>query len=275
MEKVVLFGEKKNLVGVVSEPSQSQDKPFMIILNSGLVHRPGPFRMNTELSRFLAKHGYGSFRFDLSGVGDSERQAQDSMVYKDRNLSDIGEAIDFVKEMVKPNKIIIMGLCTGADLAHKAAVKFEAVSGAALLDGYGYPTAKFYVKRYGPILVSPKRIMGLFSRLLTRIFPKKSEADHASSESGTDAYYWVLPDKQDYIADMKSMQSSGKKHFYGYTSGVSEYYNYEDQFFDTFKSYDFVNDVTLKYYNYSDHTFVLHAQRWKLFDDLLGWLKEF
>ena len=71
MDKAFLFGEKQNLVGILSEPDnqrESNDKPLVLILNSGLVHRPGPLRVNKEFSLYLAEQGFASFRFDLSGI---------------------------------------------------------------------------------------------------------------------------------------------------------------------------------------------------------------
>ncbi len=281
MDKAFVFGERKNLIGILSQAGvqvDSQDKlsesrPLVLILNSGFVHRPGPFRMNREFSMFLADNGYSSFRFDLSGVGDSEKQAMDSMVYKERNLSDIGEALAFIKDTVRPSRIIIMGLCTGADLAHKAAVKYSEISGTVSLDGYGYPTPRFYLKRYGPVLLSPMRMFRVFFRLLLKLIPGVGTRE--VSESGVDAYYWILPDKKNYIADMESMHQAGKKHFYAYTGGVAEYYNYVDQFVDAFKAYAFKDDVQVSCFHYSDHTYILLSQRKQLFDKILKWLDVF
>ncbi len=276
MDKAFLFGEKQNLVGILSEPEseqQNQDRPLVLILNSGLVHRPGPLRMNKEFSLYLAEAGFASFRFDLSGIGDSEKLASNSQSFKDRNLQDVGEAIEFIKEKVAPAKIIVMGLCTGADLAHRAAVKYEDITGSILLDGYGYPTRRFYIKRYAPILASPKRMLGLIGRIMMKFLPVGRKS--GSGESGADAYYWELPDKQDYIDDMESLHNKGNKHLYIYTSGVREYYNYAQQFVDTFNSHAFCSDVEVEYFAYSDHIYALLEQRNKAFLAMTNWIKRF
>jgi len=276
MDKAFLFGEKQNLVGILSEPDnqqQNQDNPLILILNSGLVHRPGPLRMNKEFSIYLAEQGFSSFRFDLSGIGDSEKLASNKQSFKDRNLSDVGEAIEFIKDKVSPAKIIVMGLCTGADLAHRAAVQYDDISGSILLDGYGYPTKNFYIKRYLPILTSPKRIFNLIGRVIKKLLPQNNK--ETSSESGADAYYWELPEKQDYIAQMQSLHKKGCKHLYVYTSGVREYYNYKEQFVDTFKDYEFCTDVDVNYFSYADHIYVLLEQRKQLFESTLDWIKRF
>jgi len=166
-----------------------------------------------------------------------------------------------------------MGLCTGADLAHQAAVLYDDISGTILLDGYGYPTQRFYMKRYGPILYSPKRMFSVLGKVVSKFFPKNNT--YESDESGADAYYWVLPDKKDYIADMEKLRIAGKKHFYAYTAGVGDYYNYENQFEDLFKNQKFKDTVQVHYFKYSDHTYILHSQRKKLFDNILNWLERF
>ncbi len=276
MDKAFVFGEKQNLIGILTEPDgeqQSKDCPLILILNSGLVHRPGPLRMNKEFSLFLAEQGFASFRFDLSGIGDSEKKASNSQSFKDRNMSDVGEAIEFIKEKVSPSKIIVMGLCTGADLAHRAAVVYDGIAGTILLDGYGYPTKNFYIKRYLPILTSPKRLFNIIGRIFSRIMSAGKST--SSSESGADAYYWELPDKQDYITDMEMLHKKGNKHLYVYTSGVREYYNYKQQFADTFGEYSFCADVEVDYFAYADHIYVLLEQRKQLFNSIVDWIKRF
>lgn len=274
MDKAFLFGEKKNLMGILSVPDGDiSNKPLVLILNSGLVHRPGPFRMNKEFSYILSEHGFCSFRFDLSGIGDSEKQKMDSMLSSDRNLSDVGEAISFIKEKVNPSNIIVMGLCTGADLAHRSAVKYQDISGTIQLDSYGYPTRNFYIKRYGAIFINPKRVINLLRRVLLKFVPSKSGLE--SSESGADAYYWQLPEKRSYIADMELMHENGKKHLLAYTSGVRDYYNYKNQFLDSFGNHSFSSNVQIEYFNYADHLYILHKQRDALFNAMLKWVENF
>ena len=39
----------------------------VVMLNAGLIHRVGPFRMNIELAERLARRGIDLFRFDAVG----------------------------------------------------------------------------------------------------------------------------------------------------------------------------------------------------------------
>ena len=61
MEKTCLFGEQNNLLGILSEPDRcvaDKNSPIVLILNSGLVHHTGPFRMSVDIARLLASKGF-------------------------------------------------------------------------------------------------------------------------------------------------------------------------------------------------------------------------
>ena len=272
VEKTFLFGKNRNLIGILSQPSENNisERPVVLILNAGLVHRPGPFRINTELSREIMKEGYTVLRFDQSGIGDSEKIPQDRRTYAERNLDDVGEALDCIKEKCGDKKVIVIGLCTGADYAHKAASKYDVITGAVLLDGYGYPTTKFYIKRYLPILFAPKRIFNLLLKLLSKVLPFIK----TTGENGVEAYFWELPPKNSYIEDMERLSKNNTRHLYVYTGGVIEYYNYENQFHDAFKEHDFRKTVDVIYNGASDHTYILQSHRMKLFKDIKNWINK-
>jgi len=265
MNKVCIFGAQSNLVGIYSHADDSNaDKPVILILNAGLVHRPGPFRINTELTQHLNKNGYDVFRFDLSGIGDSDKPAQDSRTYEQRNIDDIGEAIQYLDEQQKDRKIIIIGLCTGADHAHKAAVSFPQISGTVLLDGYGYPTNKFIRSRYLPVLFNPLRLIrAIFNKIIDKFSP-----DNNDDES----YFWILPDRNDYIDDLNALHTRGVKQLYIFSGGVRDYYDYEEQFADGFSDYNFVNDIEVHHIKSTDHTYIILAERKQLFDRISHWL---
>ena len=57
--------------GLVSLPPGGRSSVAVVLLNAGLIHRSGPFRLYTRLARKLAKSGYIVLRFDLPGIGDA------------------------------------------------------------------------------------------------------------------------------------------------------------------------------------------------------------
>ncbi len=273
-EKIIIMGEKKNLVGILSDAENSGgacSRPSVLFLNSGLVHRPGPFRMNVDLSRQLASIGFDVLRMDISGVGDSEIPANDSRSYEQRNLDDIGEGIRYLAAQ-NTHGVIVMGLCTGADHAHKAASKYSEVVGTILFDAYGYPTLKFYLKRYGPILFSPKRVINIVIKVLKKIF--RVSTSTSSSGGGADAYFWKLPPEQDYMKDMENLDKRNVKQCYIYSGGVSDYYNYKDQFKDKFGSSPIARGITVKYHEQADHIYSLRKDREKMFEEVKSWISK-
>ena len=84
-EQAVLFGKTRSLAGVVTDPPKSTEdrkRPAIVLLNSGLVHKVGPNRLNVKLARMLATMGFPVLRFDLSGIGDSKYREDNLPVEK-------------------------------------------------------------------------------------------------------------------------------------------------------------------------------------------------
>src|SRR5260370_40275597 len=75
-EEAVLFGEKKSLVGVVTDPPTTTGnhlRPPVILLNPGIVHRVGPGRIYVKIALALVAAGFVVLRFDFSVIGGSTR----------------------------------------------------------------------------------------------------------------------------------------------------------------------------------------------------------
>jgi len=56
------FGAQGNLVGIATTPAADAsrtDLPAVLLLNAGLVHRVGPYRLYTDLARRLAGQRIG------------------------------------------------------------------------------------------------------------------------------------------------------------------------------------------------------------------------
>ena len=195
MDKIITFGEYNHLIGILSEPqgeNSNPDKPIILILNSGLVNRAGPFRMSTELAHVLTSQGYDVFRFDLSGIGDSERPSADKRGFEERHLDDIEEAVECLGKRKPSQKVIVLGLCTGADFAHRAGARLSGVAGCILLDGYGYPSKRFYFKRFAPILLNPIRFIKAIATVIKGL---SKSASSEKQESVGDAFTWEHPPK--------------------------------------------------------------------------------
>ena len=73
-QQVCNFGTDGHLFGILTTPDEEvrvEGAPIALILNAGIVHRIGPFRLNVDIARQLAELGFSTLRMDLSGLGDS------------------------------------------------------------------------------------------------------------------------------------------------------------------------------------------------------------
>ncbi len=68
-EQALLLGAWRSLVGVLSTTAsglEATDRPAVVILNSGIIHRVGANRMHVLLARTLAEKWHTVLRFDSS-----------------------------------------------------------------------------------------------------------------------------------------------------------------------------------------------------------------
>lgn len=131
-ETVLNFGENKSLFGIITDPApetKQRRSEAVILLNSGILHRVGPHRLYVKLARTLAMNGFIVFRFDLSGIGDSQACEKD-ISFEKRTLSEIQEAMDRLNTLKNIDRFILMGICSGADMAFKAACNDKRIVGA-------------------------------------------------------------------------------------------------------------------------------------------------
>ncbi len=150
-EQPVLLGTWQSMVGVVSTVSADavpRERPAVVILNSGVIHRVGANRMHVYLARALALRGHTVLRFDLSGIGDSEPR-RDALAPFDAALADIHEALDHLEQTRGVREVVLIGLCSGANHALLYAASDARVVGVALLDLYLPRTFRYFVRLYG------------------------------------------------------------------------------------------------------------------------------
>jgi hypothetical protein len=149
IEKAHKFGIHGQLIGIATIPEDAAStakRPAVLFLNSGLLHRVGPYRLYVDLSRILAAAGFFSMRFDLSGIGDSQF-THDVLSYKEKVKDDVQSAMNFVQQKYNCEKFILIGLCSGAVNSHLVASVDNRVVGVVLMDGFAFPTPGFYYIR--------------------------------------------------------------------------------------------------------------------------------
>ncbi len=138
-ERPVRFGPDEKLFGILTPavaPPPSGDRPAIVLLPAGAVNRCGPHRLYVTMARRWADLGINVLRIDLSGIGDSPAVAgeRENLVYPREGLNDIGAALDFLSAEVGAGRFIIVGLCSGANLAYQAARREERLAGVVMMN---------------------------------------------------------------------------------------------------------------------------------------------
>lgn len=275
IEKVVLLGERKALVGVVTQPAESPKDPLpaIIVLNSGIIHRVGHNRMYVALARELAERGHIVLRVDLSGIGDSDSRP-DIVDPLEASLADIRDATDWLFSARGVERTILLGLCSGANQSVIYAGRDPRISGAVLLDPTIPRTPRFYVNFVSSRLLNRQYWRSFF--LGRASIWKRFARSNAGTDDGADlppqpslndpqvraglerAYAQAIANRSQILAI--------------FTGGMNDQHNYRGQLLDAMPSVPFGDQLLLEYFDRCDHTFSSTADRRRLFDRVQTWL---
>lgn len=271
-ETAVKFGDRSPLLGVWCAPAAQMDngrRTAVVMINAGIIHRVGPNRLYVNLARSLAAVGVSSLRFDMSGIGDSPA-ATGGHAPLDCALRDIDEAIGWVGATHGIDNVILLGLCSGADLATIRAASGSRVKGIILIDPNIPKTRKSRVIDYRQRLVRlvskpPTEMVSSLTTLMRRSLPSEGAETavvrHSEEEMQQflDGYYRACA-----RACIPTLAV--------FTGGQPHRYNYREQFLDAFPGIDFGQALVLEYLPDSDHTFTLEAHRTALRELVNRWV---
>jgi pimeloyl-ACP methyl ester carboxylesterase len=124
-ERPVVLPCEPRLFGILTEPPRSEAcRGGVILLNAGATHHVGPNRMYVTLARRWAKLGCPVLRIDLAGLGDSAVAdgRPENEVYPAPAVEEVAAAVEFMRSRYGTANITLVGLCSGAYHALRAAV---------------------------------------------------------------------------------------------------------------------------------------------------------
>ena len=274
-ERVCCFGPGEALVGVLTEPEADRDRtdaPVLLWLNSGLLHSVGPFGWYVTLARRFADQGITSFRFDISGVGDSPPRA-DGRGRMDTGIADATAAMDFLGRDRGARRFVLIGLCSGAVLAQQLASREERVAGAVLIDGWGYRTAGFYLRHYARRVFHWRPWAQSFKRLF-RTHGEGAENEASSLEDKrliVREYYFDYPSPQSGRAQIVRALRRGARVLWVYTGDVEQYVNGSRQFREMLGRIAAADGIDCAYMPAADHLFSGRTARLALFSRIENW----
>ena len=115
---------------------QRQRMPALLMLSAGSVHAIGPNRLWVQLARRWAALGMTVLRLDVSGIGDSPPRpgAEPNVVYSRHAADDIAAALACLKSQPGVGECHLLGLCSGAYHAFKAAAAGQAVASTLMIN---------------------------------------------------------------------------------------------------------------------------------------------
>lgn len=259
-EALVTLGR---LQAVVTQPI-TPSACAVILLNAGLIPRSGPFRLHTLLSRALAHHGVLSVRVDLAGIGESDQQPIMQSLPQ-TVVEDVQQVIAQLQSQYGVQQIVLFGVCTGADFAHRIALQNRSVMGFCAVDGYLYPTWRARWLQLLPVLKSPPR---LWAALCRRLFGQPVTAVEGDSD-----FSWQLPPQQQArqeYAQLRQRQVQMLMIFTGSYFG----YQYAGQFRDAIAELRDDPCLLEHYFPQSDHLFSVKADQQQLIAAVVLWVSK-
>lgn len=261
-EHAITFGD--GLFGFLTRPphnvaAESEPRPTVLLLNAGLIHRSGPFRLHTHLARDMAKIGHAVLRFDLPGVGDA------AFDHERGQAQIIVRIMDRLQRVVGGGGFIVGGLCSAADLGWRVAVADQRVRGVILLDGLARKGFWFHVGQAQLFLRrSPKRWFGM---LMRRMAPAKTQLSARANDD--DLREWpALGQERDELAQLVAR---GTRVLALYTGGVATYFLHRRQFAATFGPVAQNPNVQFDFWPECDHLFMAAGDRTRLRRHIGDW----
>lgn len=269
-QTAVTFGPQQALVGVLTEPDVLKpEAPVMLLINAGLLPRQGPHRMNVRIARELTEIGMSSFRFDLSGRGDSQT-ADIEGGDRAQAVRDIKAAMDWLEQSRGTQRFLAFGVCSGAVNIYDLAQTDERVEGIMMFDGFWYRSRWTTIVRY----VKQVRAKGWRSALRAvarRILPKPRSPQPEDEAPSVPSEYQGNPPLASFAEVMQHLVDRGVDVNLAYGGSIIEHYSYRAQFKHVFGGYPFCTKVRCSYEPDVDHTFVTKRAQQRMLELLRGW----
>ena len=272
-ERAALFGCRNSLVGIFTHPlGQATGQPTIVVLNTGIIHRVGHHRMYVQMARILAANGYPVLRFDLSGIGDSGPR-EDSLPLLVTAMTDITEALDWIEETSSARRIVLIGLCSGADQAIAYGYTDDRIIGLVLLDPSVPATWRHFVRYVAPRLTRLQSWIALLT-LRSRTIRGWIKGGRARVRSGGPSFNPTASEhvERDFISHYYQGAVDRGIRMLAVFTGEPTRQTYREQLIEALPDVHFGDLLQLEYLARSDHTFILETDRTWLNNLILEWL---
>jgi pimeloyl-ACP methyl ester carboxylesterase len=255
-------------MGILAFAEEPRQDLAVIVMNSGILHRMGPNRLHVKIARRLSARGLPVFRFDLSGIGDSEPR-RDGLRYALSTLEEVRAAMDLVERECAVHRFVLMGICSGADNALRIApldarivgiVPIEALTFAT--EGYAFDRLwrrAFLSRTWLRLIRGQLNVWGSL-RTVTKQFAPRPPVKEALEEA-----VWVLPKAADIAADLFAFTEKGGRANLVYSVREPGWFHYRTGLKKLLAPLVASGKVTVSTIDETDHLFTpLEHQGWLL-----------
>lgn len=270
-EEVLQFGGNTPMMGILTLPRESPDhlsEPLVfVLLNAGFLHRAGPRRLYVRLARTLAEVGFSTLRVDLTGRGDSSGRAE--LRNEHTLMADCQKIVSALEARLGPTKLVLGGLCSGADNAI-ALVQYEPrVVGMFLIDPTCYPDSGFKLRQFfRKYLDIPRIIAHLKQRISGKKLLSEQPQDYDNLTIG------VLPTQKQLRCAFQAICERKGRALSVFTSG-QEHYNKVGQLARILELPDYDQYCVERYFSTASHTFDIEKHRRLLLNEIKTWSSGF
>lgn len=267
-ERIIPHQDGNDGFGILHDTGDANSS-LIVFVNAGIVHRTGPHRLYVKLAREFARQGLCSFRFDLSGLGDS---AAPTLDYEAQALADIQGAIDLALSALKtPRNVILLGLCSGSENAYKAALRDDRVKGLILLDPHSYETRSSKIEKLAGKVTDPSRVGRALGRAIGIAPAAPDQPDEPQLVQVIDR---PDPPREVWAADLATLKARQVPIYIRYTRFVEEDLTRPEHFFEAFSELDLKDSVTVDVDRGADHTYTPLAAQKRLMAACCDWLEK-
>jgi hypothetical protein len=271
------FGEYDNLFGVhcqsvlsdVSVGNRPTQKVAVLMLTAGMLTSVGPSRLHVALAEKLSRKGLPSFRFDLSGIGESLAVGSQGASLERASL-EVRQAIDMLEKEYGYTCFILFGLCSGADDAIVSASEDKRIIGACLMDACGYKTLGYLIpflrRKYLPKILSVAKWFEAIGQRFSIYKPTAS-----TMPQGFDLR--EFPNRIQAEDSIVALNDRGVRLQFIYTGGVIDYYSYANQFFDMFPRLRNRPEISVQFQPRWDHVTMLREDQSELLEMIVPWFE--
>lgn len=275
-EETVILGAENHLVATLTPANRADADPprcVAILSNSGVIPRIGPHRMNVRLARRFADMGIPSIRFDMSGLGDS-RRSSGSLPVEQQWVADTRAVMDTAQAHFGCDRFFMVGLCSGAEVAHLVALEDRRMRAAVLWDWCAYPTLQ---SRLRTALYKLRRagLRTALRKLLARALPAfRSLGQEVGRAEDRAVNFSQSPVRGDYARSIQTLVDDGVELLFAYGGGEPEWFNHRGQFRAMFGGYRFVDKVAFTYLEMCDHLITRREAQQMFTQMVVQWLEQ-